>query len=110
MTTSFTTKTLSNVCFVVFPLTLLAGEKINVGGFEPKTLKKLKGDKLVFPSSSIELANAIGLGATAPKRYECSFSVAISLGIIVSIFSYFYALKILSNLEMSYIKKTLSLF
>jgi len=37
------------VCFVVFPLTLRAGEKINIGGFELKTLKKIKGDKLGFP-------------------------------------------------------------
>jgi len=32
-----------------------------VGGLDPNTLKKLKGDKLGVPFSSIVLANAIGL-------------------------------------------------
>jgi len=39
-----------------------------VGGLDPNTLKKLKGDKLGVPFSSIVLANAIGLGATAPNK------------------------------------------
>ena len=68
MTTSFVTKTFSNVCFVVLSLTLLAGENIIIGGLEPNTLKKLKGDKFGFPFASIVLANAIGRGATAPNK------------------------------------------
>ena len=55
------------MCFVVLFLTLLAGEKISNGGLAPNTLKKLKGDKLGLPFSSIVLAKAIGLGATAPN-------------------------------------------
>jgi hypothetical protein len=46
-------------------LTRRAGEKTKIGGLELKTLKKLNGDKLGFPFSSIVLAKAIGLGATA---------------------------------------------
>jgi hypothetical protein len=53
---------------VVLFLTLLAGEKIIVGGFAPNTLKNENGDKFGFPSASIVLANAIGLGATAPNK------------------------------------------
>lgn len=34
---------------MVLFLTLLAGEKTKIGGFELKTLKKLKGDKFGFP-------------------------------------------------------------
>ena len=44
-------------------ITRLAGEKTRIGGLLPKALKKLKGDKFIFPSPSIVLANAIGLGA-----------------------------------------------
>jgi hypothetical protein len=50
---------------VVLFRTLRAGEKTNIGGLALNTLKKLKGDKLGFPISSIVLAKAIGLGATA---------------------------------------------
>jgi len=48
---------------VVLSRTRLAGEKINIGGLELKTLKKLNGLKLTFPLASTVLANAIGLGA-----------------------------------------------
>ena len=48
--------------------TLLAGEKINMGGLALKTLKKLKGDKFTFPSLSIVLAKAIGRGETALNK------------------------------------------
>jgi hypothetical protein len=40
--------------------------KTRIGGFALNTLKKLKGDKLGFPSVSTVLANAIGLGPTEP--------------------------------------------
>ena len=40
-------------------------DRIKIGGFELKTLKKLKGDKLGFPFLSNVLANAIGRGAIA---------------------------------------------
>ena len=60
---------LIKVCFIVLSRTLLAGEKINIGGFELKTLKKLNGDKLGFPFSSSVLAKAMGLGATALCKY-----------------------------------------
>jgi hypothetical protein len=53
------------VCFVVLSLTRLAGEKINIGGFALKILKKLKGDKFGTPFLSIVLAKAIGRGPTA---------------------------------------------
>jgi hypothetical protein len=58
----------SKVCLVVLSRTLRDGEKINMGGLLLNTLKKLKGDKLGFPSISNVLAKAIGLGPTAPKR------------------------------------------
>lgn len=41
---------------------------MSVGGLDPKTLKKLNGDKLGVPFSLIVLAKAIGLGATAPNK------------------------------------------
>jgi len=53
---------------IVLSLTFLEGEKINVVGLLPNTLKKLKGDKLGLPNSSTVLAKQIGLGATAPSR------------------------------------------
>jgi hypothetical protein len=40
--------------------------KTKIGGFALNTLKKLKGDKLGFPSASTVLANAMGLGPTEP--------------------------------------------
>ena len=49
------------------------GENISVVGLYPKALKKLKGERLGFPLSSMVLANAIGLGATLPRRYWWSF-------------------------------------
>jgi hypothetical protein len=68
ITTSGIAFTLLYVSFVVFVLPLRAGEKIKIGGAAEKTLKKLKGDKLFTPFSSIVEAKAIGLGPTAPKR------------------------------------------
>ena len=68
ITTSLFFNTFSSVCFVVLSRTLLAGENIKIGGFALKTLKKLNGDKLTFPSSSIVLAKAIGRGAIEPNR------------------------------------------
>lgn len=53
---------------MVLFLPLREGEKIMMGGFALKTLKKLKGLKLTWPALSIVLANAMGLGATAPSR------------------------------------------
>ena len=58
----------SRVCFVVLSRTLLAGEKISIGGLALKTLKKLKGDKFGLPSASMVLARAMGLGATVDNR------------------------------------------
>jgi hypothetical protein len=85
ITTSFVAMAFSKVCFVVFPLTLRAGENIIMGGFAPNTLKKLKGDKFGFPSASIVLAKAMGLGAIAPNKYPCNFAVVIFFGSIESI-------------------------
>tara|TARA_Y100000588_G_C13465730_1_gene590381 strand:- start:255 stop:500 length:246 start_codon:yes stop_codon:yes gene_type:complete len=56
-----------------------------MGGLAPKTLKKLKGDRLTFPSLSTVLAKQIGLGATAPNKYPCNFGMASSLGSILNI-------------------------
>ena len=44
---------------MVLSRTRLAGEKINIGGLELNTLKKLNGLKLTFPLESIVLANAV---------------------------------------------------
>jgi hypothetical protein len=57
------------VSFVVFALPLRAGEKINIGGFALKTLKKLKGAKFGRPSKSIVEAKAIGLGPIELNKY-----------------------------------------
>jgi hypothetical protein len=54
---------------VVFALPLRAGEKINIGGFALKTLKKLKGAKFGRPSMSIVEAKAIGLGPIELNKY-----------------------------------------
>jgi hypothetical protein len=66
-------------------LTLRAGEKTKIGGFELKILKKLNGDKLGFPFLSFVLANAIGLGAIALCKYPCNLIGESSFGSIVSI-------------------------
>jgi hypothetical protein len=58
----------SKVCFMLLFLTLRAGEKTNVTGLEPNTLKKLKGDKFMFPFLSTVLAKQMGLGATAVNK------------------------------------------
>jgi hypothetical protein len=39
-----------------------------MGGFAEKTLKKLNGDKLLFPSASTVEAKAIGRGPIAPNK------------------------------------------
>jgi hypothetical protein len=52
----------------VLSLTLLAGEKIIIGGLALNTLKKLNGDKFGFPLAPMVLAKAIGLGATALNK------------------------------------------
>jgi len=55
--------------FLVSPvLPLRAGEKIRIGGLALNTLKKLNGAKFKFPSLSMVLAKAIGLGPTAPNK------------------------------------------
>ena len=57
-----------------------AGEKIAIGGFALKILKKLNGLTFLFPFKSIVLANAIGLGPTIDKRYWCrSFVIILSV-------------------------------
>ena len=68
-----------------------AGEKINIGGLLLNTLKKLNGDKLGVPFSSIVLANAIGLGDTAVCKYPCNLAGASSLGLILNISLVFLA-------------------
>ena len=77
-------KTFSKVCLAVLSLTLLAGEKIRIGGFALKTLKKLNGDKFGLPFSLIVLAKAMGLGATELNKYWCNLGVEIFLGRIVN--------------------------
>jgi hypothetical protein len=66
-------------------LTRRAGEKINVTGLDPKTLKKLKGDKFMLPSLSRVLAKQIGLGATAVNKALWKFAKGKSFGPIVFI-------------------------
>jgi hypothetical protein len=61
----------ARVCFVVLPRTLLAGEKIRIGGLALKTLKKLYGERLGLPSLSMVLAKAIGLGPIEPSKIPC---------------------------------------
>ena len=61
------------------------GEKIKIGGFAEKALKKLKGLRFKFPALSIVLAKAIGLGATALKMYLCTSAVFSDFGSIVNI-------------------------
>jgi len=83
MTTSLTSFTFSKLCFVVLLLPLLAGENIKMGGLALNTLKKLKGLKFTFPSWSIVLAKAMGLGAIAVSKSWCSSWVEIEFGSIV---------------------------
>ena len=71
--------------FVVFVLPDRAGEKIIIGGFALKTLKKLNGARFETPFSSIVEAKAIGLGPIEPSKYLCNFGISISLGLIDSI-------------------------
>jgi hypothetical protein len=53
---------LIKVCFIELSRTRRAGEKIRIGGLALKTLKKLNGETLALPFTSIVLAKAIGLG------------------------------------------------
>jgi hypothetical protein len=53
---------------MVLSRTRRAGEKISVTGLLLNTLKKLKGDKLASPFSSIVEAKHIGRGAIEPNR------------------------------------------
>jgi hypothetical protein len=48
---------------MVLSLTLLAGEKITMGGLVENKLKKLKGLRFTFPFLSIVLAKQTGRGA-----------------------------------------------
>jgi hypothetical protein len=50
---------------VVLSRTLLEGEKTTIGGLEENKLKKLKGERFIFPALSIVDAKQIGLGAMA---------------------------------------------
>jgi len=50
---------------VELSLTLLAGEKTTIGGFEENILKKLNGLKFTLPSLSIVDAKQTGRGAIA---------------------------------------------
>jgi hypothetical protein len=55
------------VSFVSFVRPERAGEKIKIGGFALKTLKKLNGAKLACPARFIVEANAMGLGPIDPS-------------------------------------------
>ena len=68
---------------MVLSRTRRAGENTSVAGLLPKTLKKLKGERLGLPSLSTVLAKHMGRGATAPKRYACNAAVLISPGTIL---------------------------
>ena len=50
---------------MVLSLTLLAGEKITIGGLDEKRLKKLNGLRFTLPALSIVDAKQIGRGAIA---------------------------------------------
>jgi hypothetical protein len=53
----------------VLSLTLLAGEKIIIGGFAEKTLKNENGARLGTPDLLVVDINPIGLGETAINKY-----------------------------------------
>src|SRR5690606_24980546 len=80
MTTCLVASAFNKVCFTVLFRTRLAGENINIGGFELNTLKKLNGDKFGMLFLSTVLANAIGRGPTAPWRYPCNLTGERSFG------------------------------
>src|ERR1043165_2265316 len=84
-THSATSSTLSWVCLVAPVRPLRAGEKISIGGLEPKQLKNEKGARFTFPSLSIVDAKAMGRGATAPSKCSCNLGVGTSPGRIESI-------------------------
>jgi hypothetical protein len=67
---------------VVLSRPLLEGENTTTGGFVEKRLKKLKGLRFTFPSSSIVDANAIGLGAMACCSQLCLCGVVSSFRLI----------------------------
>jgi hypothetical protein len=54
---------------MVLSLTLLAGEKIIIGGFAEKTLKKENGARFGTPFLLVVDINPIGLGETALNKY-----------------------------------------
>jgi hypothetical protein len=60
------------VCFVELSRTLLAGEKIKIGGLVLNKLKKLNGERFGWPPLEIVLAKAIGLGATELDKSLCN--------------------------------------
>ena len=76
--------------FVELSRTLLAGEKIRIGGLELNKLKKLNGERFTFPFLSMVEASAIGLGATAVCKIICTCIGDNSDGLIVFISINFY--------------------
>jgi hypothetical protein len=73
---------------VVLSRTRLEGEKISTGGTVLNILKKLNGDKLIFPFLSTVEANAIGRGDTAVCMMVWSCTGDNSEGITVFIFCF----------------------
>jgi hypothetical protein len=65
ITTSGMSNTFCKVCLVELSLTLLAGEKTAMGGFDETKLKKLYGLKLTIPCESMVDAKQMGRGAIA---------------------------------------------
>lgn len=66
---------------MVLSLTLRAGLKTRIGGFDPKALKKLNGLRFITPLLLMVLAKAMGRGATAPSISAWSSPVLICPGI-----------------------------
>jgi len=71
---------------MVLSRTLLAGEKMNLVGFEPKILKKLNGLKLGLPAASMVLAKQIGRGAMAVNKALWNSAKGRSFGPMVFMF------------------------
>jgi hypothetical protein len=94
MTHSGTCLIFSSVCLVVLSLTLLDGEKIQMGGFILNKLKKLNGLKFTFPSKSMVDAKHMGLGAIAYCKYFCiSCGLSLSVSNVTMkkyLFNYFF--------------------
>jgi hypothetical protein len=74
------------VSFVSFVLPLRAGEKIKIGGFALKTLKKLKGAKLSFHLHQLWMQKQLGADLQLLIDNDEALALVFPLGQLLTFF------------------------